>query len=40
MDCNLRILAELWDFDMIKEANMELYTLGRKVRDNVAFFII
>uniref|UniRef100_A0A915MAN9 Uncharacterized protein n=1 Tax=Meloidogyne javanica TaxID=6303 RepID=A0A915MAN9_MELJA len=30
MDCNLRILAELWDFDMIKEANMELYTLGRK----------
>uniref|UniRef100_A0A915LGF6 Uncharacterized protein n=1 Tax=Meloidogyne javanica TaxID=6303 RepID=A0A915LGF6_MELJA len=31
MDCNLRILADLWDFDMIKEANMELYTLGRKV---------
>ncbi|KAL7071185.1 hypothetical protein ACQ4LE_009282 [Meloidogyne hapla] len=28
--CNLRILEELCDFDLVKEANLEMYTRGRK----------
>ena len=33
VDCNLHILEELCDFDLIKEANLELHTRGRKVRN-------
>jgi hypothetical protein len=31
--CNLKIIVELFDFEVIKEAAMELYCRGRKVRE-------
>lgn len=31
VDCNLRIIEEMYDFDCVKEASLELYTRNRKV---------